>query len=128
MTPNGIERDQEPDSPSSRGPTPATGDGRDADGDLVPVPYDFLSNLPAELQASLPEEIQAQLANRAGGGVFHAVSASMSMTLGNIVNPIASRVTSQHITDLISITRREVNLEYSDRRHNRTVWAAITAI
>ena len=127
MATNGIENDPEQDATPSGGTTPATGDGGDDGGGLLPVPFDFLSNLPPELQASLPAEIRAQLANRAeaDGSVFHAFSASMSMTLGNIVNPIASRVTSQHITDLIGITRREVDLEYSDRRHNRIVWAAI---
>lgn len=128
MTPNGTEHDREPDSPPVDGATPDTGDGEDAGGGLVPVPSDFLSSLPPEFQASLPEEIRAQLADRAGGSVFRAVSASMSMTLGNIVNPIASRVTPQHITDLIGITRREVELGYSDKRHNRIVWATTIAI
>lgn len=126
--PNGNEHDREPDLPPSGGATPDTGNDGDADGDLVPVPSNFLSNLPPEVQEGLPEEIKAQLADRAGGSMFHAVSASMSMTLGNIVNPIASRVTSQHITDLIGITRREVDLEYADRKHNRTVWAATAVI
>lgn len=128
MTPNGNEHDREPDLPLSSGSTPATGDGGDADGGLVPVPSEFLSNLPPELQAGLPEEIRAQLAGRNGGSVFQAFSASMSMTLGNLVNPIASRVTSQHITDIIGITRREIDLEYNDRKRNRTVWAATTVI
>lgn len=128
MTTNGAENGQEQDSPPSRGGGSATGNGKDADDDLLPVPSDFLSNLPPELQANLPEEIRAQLANRAGGSVLQAFSASMSMTLGSIVNPIASRVTSQHITDLIGITRREVDLEYSDRKHNRIVWATIIVI
>ena len=129
MTTNGAENDPEQDSPPSGGGGSATGNGKDADDDLLPVPSDFLSNLPPELQASLPEEIRAQLANRAGGSVLQAFSASMSMTLGSIVNPIASRVTSQHITDLIGITSREADYadrqserEYSDRKHTRN-WA-----
>ena len=50
-------------------------------------------------------------------------SASASMMLGSIVNPIASQINSQHITDIIGLTSPEVDHEYNDRKHSRLVWA-----
>ena len=42
----------------------------------------------------------------------------MSMTMGN---PIASKVTEQHITDIIASSSRETDHEYSDRKHSRLI-------
>ena len=50
------------------------------------------------------------------------------MMLGGIVNPIASQVNSQHITDIIGITSRELDHEYSDRKHSRVVWGIIAGM
>lgn len=47
------------------------------------------------------------------------------MMLGSIVNPIASQINSQHITDIIGITGRELDHEYNDRKHARIVWGII---
>lgn len=41
------------------------------------------------------------------------------MMLGNIVNPVASRITAQHITDIISITGRQSEREHDDRKESR---------
>lgn len=40
------------------------------------------------------------------------------MTMGN---PIASKVTEQHITDIIASSSRETDHEYSDRKHSRLI-------
>ena len=46
------------------------------------------------------------------------IGTAMSMTMGN---PIASKVTEQHITDIIASSSRETDHEYSDRKHSRLI-------
>ncbi len=43
---------------------------------------------------------------------------AMSMSMG-MSHPIASKVTPEHITDIIASSNREIDHEYSDRRHSR---------
>ncbi len=104
-----------------------SGDSDDviADSNTVPIPAELIANLPPEILATFPPEIQAQIHRSAdeGGVVMQHFSAStsMSMMLGSIVNPIAAQVNSQHITDIIGLTSRELDHEYSDRKQARII-------
>ena len=126
-----CEPKQEPntDLPVAPGDGSASEDTADNSGnsDMVQVPAEFVANLPPELLENLPPEIRADLLRDAGEGhmVMRHFSASMSMMLGNIVNPIASQINPQHITDIIGITGRELDHEYGDRKHSRLVWALL---
>ena len=114
------EPEHDPDLPvASNDAGSVSGDSDDAiaDSDIVPVP--------AELIATFPPAIQAQIHRSAGeGGAVtrhFSASTSMSMMLGSIVNPIAAQVNSQHITDIIGLTGRELDHEYTDRKQTRIV-------
>ena len=50
------------------------------------------------------------------------IGTAMSMSMG-MANPIASKVTSEHITDIIASSNREIDHEFSDRRHSRITLA-----
>ena len=65
---------------------------------------------PSELLGDLPPEVPAQ--------VTQMMRASLSM-MGGVVNPIAERVTSQHITDIIGFADRDSEREFSDRKYSR---------
>ena len=41
--------------------------------------------------------------------------------MSGVVNPIAERVTPEHITDIIAGARHDTDLDYSDRKHSRLV-------
>ena len=129
MTTNREEPQQEPDADLPVAPDDGNASGETVnDGDdsgMVQIPAEFVANLPPELLESLPPEIQAAIQRGAGEShmVMRHFSTSMSMMLGNIVNPIASQINPQHITDIIGITGRELDHEYGDRKHSRLVWA-----
>lgn len=120
-----IEPEQEPDVAS----TPAQGNGDDR---TIELPAPFVENLPPEILESLPPEIQANLRSGNREVVSHTSFTSMSMMmLGRVVNPIADKITPQHITDIIGITSREPEYadrqserEYADRKHTRN-WAGV---
>ena len=118
-----IHRDESEPGSDPDPPVDSNDDG--ADPDTVPVPAELIANLPPDILATFPPEIQAQLRRDAGDGgiVMQRFSASASMMLGSIVNPIASQINSQHITDIIGLTSPEVDHEYNDRKHSRLVWA-----
>jgi hypothetical protein len=94
---------------------------------MVQLPAELLANLPPEFLDNLPPEIQASLRPGQGEMVTQTFTTSMSMMLGSMVNPIASRITPQHITDTISITGRELDHDYADRKHSRLVWVFFAA-
>ena len=76
----------------------------DGSGDVdIPIPPEILERLPPEVRERL-------------NSVF---ASSMTMTIGGMMNPIAAKVTPQHITDMISMSGRESDLEYADRKHSR---------
>ena len=125
---------QEPDDELSA--TLDNGDSPEADaGDaprMMQVPAEFVERLPPDVLATLPQEVQANLHRSGGDLITHTSVTSMSMMLGSMVNPIASRVTEQHITDIIGITSREADYtdrqserEYADRKHSRNVGAIL---
>ena len=66
------------------------------------------------MRQDVPSQIQELLS---GGGEFRAISTRLSMTQGGPVSPIASQITSQHITGVIDLQRRE--LENEDRQSER---------
>ena len=111
-----------------------SGDSDDAiaDSNMVPIPAELIANLPPEILATFPPEIQAQLrrdAAESGVVMQHfSASTSMSMMLGSIVNPVAAQVNSQHITDIIGITGRELDYEYSDRKQARIILGILAGI
>ena len=127
MTANRDESSQDRDSgaPIAGGSSDASEESNEDDGNpgMVQIPAEYMANLPPEVLASLPPEIQAQLRRDAGEGevVMQRFSASASMMLGSIVNPIAAQVNSQHITDIIGLTGRELDHEYNDRKQARIV-------
>ena len=130
MAINRDESEQEFDSDlpvASNDDGPVSGDSDDAiaGSDIVPIPAELIASLPPEILATFPPEIQAQIHRSAGeGGVVmqhFSASTSMSMMLGSIVNPIASQINPQHITDIIGLTGRELDHEYSDRKHTSII-------
>lgn len=128
MAINRSESDQEPDSDlpvAANDDGAVSGDSGDAiaDSDVVPIPTELIANLPPEILETLPPEIQARLRRNddEGGVAMQHFSASASMMLGNIVNPIASQINAQHITEIIGITGRELDHEYNDRKQTRII-------
>ena len=69
---------------------------------------------PPEILENLPQDQRRQIEQFFGS--------AMSVTMG-AGDPIADKITSQHITDAIALSGREVDLEYEDRRHSRLVIA-----
>ncbi len=111
--------------------TPDNGDSpEEGTGDvprMMQVPAEFVERLPPHVLETLPQEIQANLRRGGGDLVTHTSVTSMSMMLGSMVNPIAARVTEQHITDIIGIRGREIDHDYGDRKIGRFVWAGLVA-
>ncbi len=68
----------------------------------------------------VPPEILENLSQDQKQQIEQFFSASMTMGMG-IGNPITQKITPEHITDVIALTGREVDLEYGDRRHSRLV-------
>ena len=108
----------------------------DEDHQIVQLPVEFVDNLPEEILEGLPVEIREEMRRRRGGMVARTsiTSTSMSMMLGNMINPITSLLNSQHITDIIGITSREADYadrqserEYADRKHSRNLGVALAA-
>ncbi len=127
------EPELDPDLPvasNDEGTVSGDSDNAIADSDIVTVPAELMASLPPEILAGLPPEVQAQLHRDAGEGevVTQHFSASTSMMLGSIVNPIASQINSQHITDIIGVTSRELDHEYSDRKHARIVGGILAGV
>ena len=74
---------------------------------------------PPEILESLPPEQQEQVAQFIGSHT--------SMTVGPAVNPIAEKVTAQHITDVIGLSGRRLDREFEDRKHSRMVFVLFAA-
>ena len=70
------------------------------------------SPLSTEFAEGIPPEVS--------GTVGRMMSASLSMMSG-VINPIAERVTSEHITEVIAFANRDSEREYDDRKHSRTL-------
>ena len=87
--------------------------GEQPDAPDIQLPPEFFDSLPQELRDNLPPEFTALLRS----GNVRAISASLSMTQGGRFDPVASRITEHHITEIIDINRRE--LEYEDRQSDR---------
>lgn len=134
---NPKDPDQEPES-NTASPDGDADDGvadqRGSDSSrMMALPAEFVASLPPEILESLPPDIQANLA--AGSRMeTHTSITLMSMMMGRIVNPIADKVTEQHITDIIDITSREIDYAnrqsergYSDQRHARN-WSGVLAV
>ena len=68
----------------------------------------------------VPSEILENLSQDQKQQIEQFFSASMTMGMG-IGNPITQKITPEHITDVIALKGREVDLEYGDRRHSRLV-------
>lgn len=129
--------DQEPDAAMpSADADGSVAEAAESDGSrAVTLPAEFVQNLSPELLESLPPEFRAYLQQGGNEVITHASFTSMSMMmLGRIVNPIADRVTAQHITDIIGVTSQEANYadrqserEYSDRKHARN-WGAVLVV
>ncbi len=129
MSTNANEPEQEPTAqpPAARRNDSSTGEGEGAEPQMVQLPAELLANLPPEFLENLPPEIQANLRRGPGEVVTQTFTASMSMMLGSMVNPIAAHITPQHIADVISITGRELDHDYRDRKHSRLVWVFFAA-
>ncbi len=129
MSTNANEPEQEPTAqpPATGGDDSATGEGEGAETQMVGLPVELLANLPPEFLETLPPEIQANLRREHGGMVSRTSITSMSMMLGSMVNPIASHITPQHITDIINNAGRELDHDYGDRKHSRLVWVFFAA-
>ena len=77
-------------------------EGRDGGGpEETPIPPEILENLPPEDRERVSRFFGA------------------TMTMGGIMNPIASKVTPQHITDMIALSGRESDHDFEDRKHSR---------
>ena len=77
------------------------------------LPSEFLDNLPPEIRETMPPEVREFFS----GGNLRAISASLSMTQSGRIDPVSSKITEQHITDIIDINRKE--LDYEDRQAER---------
>ena len=123
-----IEPEQEPDVAS----TPAPGNGDDR---TIELPAPFVENLPPEILESLPPDIRENLRRSNREVVTHTSTSFTSMSmmmLGRVVNPIADKITPQHITDIIGITSREADYadrqlerEYSSQKHTRNWYGVL---
>ena len=69
-----------------------------------------------ESEQPTPAEVIEKLPEGEIGGVLQTFFARMSTG-----NPIAARVTSEHVSDMISLRAEETRLEYEDRRHSRLI-------
>ncbi len=74
------------------------------------------SSFPPEILENLPEDQRANIEQFFGS--------AMSMTVG-MGNPIAAKITPEHITDIISLSSRTADLDYGDRRHSRMVISVV---
>jgi hypothetical protein len=83
---------------------------RDSEDAPAPLP------IPAEVLESLPPDVRER------------VEASFTAALysGPFPNPIASKVTSEHITQVLNARDRATELEFKDRQHSRKWTALIT--
>lgn len=72
-----------------------------------------LENLPPNLR----DPIRRFLQEHGSRGNLTAVSTSLSMTQSGQFDPVSSKITEQHITDVIAINRAE--LDYDDRQSER---------
>lgn len=125
----------EPEPDAAATPAANSGD-RDGGNDdaRIAAAVRPLESLPPEVLENLPPEVRAHLTT--GGSVeTHTSITSMSMlTLGKMVNPLADKVTEQHVSDIIHLNGREAEYadrqserEYSDRKHARN-WGAVLAV
>ena len=76
----------------------------------LPIPPEVLENLPEEQKQQIQQFFGAAMSMQAGMGM---------------ANPIAQKITPEHITDVIGLSGREVDLEYGDRRHSRLVTSTV---
>lgn len=111
--PEQTEEQQQPQPPAAQSPDSESSGGKNANVPGEILPAEFLGNLPPEIRETMPPEVREFFS----GGNLRAVSASLSMTQSGRVDPISSKITEQHITDIISINRTE--LDYEDRQANR---------
>ena len=71
------------------------------------------SVLPSEVLEKLPPEQRTRVQQFFAAG----------MQLTGPANPIANKVTASHISDIISLSRQELDHDYNDRKHSRLVIA-----
>ena len=79
------------------------------------------SHIPPEILENLPPEERERVSRFFGA----------TMTMGGMMNPIASKVTSQHIADMIALSGRESDHDFEDRKHSRltiTLFAVFSII
>ena len=73
---------------------------------------EFMKNLPSNVRESFEQFTQ------------------MAMSVGPAPNPIATKITSEHVSEIIKARNREVELDYGDRKHRRrfsTGWLILGA-
>ena len=132
-----VEPEREPNAASPAGDANADADEpRAADTPrTMALPAEFVENLPPELLEGLPPEVRANLTTGGRLETHTSITSTSMMWLGRVVNPVADKVTEQHITDIIQISGREADYadrqserEYSDRKHARNLATVLVAM
>ena len=94
------------------------------DGETArPENYDASMEI-AEASSSPPDEVE-ELAETRHPGIRRFIVSSVNMSV--TINPIASKITESHMTDMIGLMGKEREYEHVDRHRSRIFWGIMVA-